>query len=353
MKEIFKLKRLYLLLLYPITAILIIGARLGSTWVEKFFVPFVYKPVSFVIGWTVSLVPFSATELLFVFLIAGAVFYIIKMYKKPLLIVTNLLCAGAVCLFLFEICMGLNYYRAEAKEYLGLEIRESTEDELYDLCVILANDLKGSVSKMQKDSGGVSKLSQNYLQTAKIAKDSYKKLSQKYTFLKSADIRCKPLISSRIFSYFLTTGIYIPYTFESNINVDVPEFTIPATMCHELTHYRGFMRENEANFLGYLACMESENPDFIYSASLMAFGYAFPKLYDQNPDLAKKVSAILKEDIVTDLTAEDNYWEKFRNTKVSDVSDQVYDSYLNANGQTNGTKSYGEMVDLLLAYYRN
>ena len=69
----------------------------------------------------------------------------------------------------------------------------------------------------------------------------------------------------------MTTGIYIPYTFESNINVDVPAFSIPAIMCHELTHFRGFMRENEANFLGYLACMESPRDDFRYSGAMMAF----------------------------------------------------------------------------------
>lgn len=35
------------------------------------------------------------------------------------------------------------------------------------------------------------------------------------------------------------------------------------------------------------------------------------------------------------------------------VSDRVNDAYLKANGQENGLRSYGRMVDLLLAYYRD
>ena len=35
-----------------------------------------------------------------------------------------------------------------------------------------------------------------------------------------------------------------------------------------------------------------------------------------------------------------------------DAKETVNDTYLKANGQTDGVRSYGRMVDLLLAYYR-
>ena len=155
-----------------------------------------------------------------------------------------------------------------------------------------------------------------------------------------------------MFSAVLTTGIYIPYTFESNINVDVPEYTIPATMCHELTHYRGFMREEEANFLGYLAAAGSERADFRYSAAMMAFTYCYPRLRSADKERAVEIARSLCDGAMRDITADDEYWEPFRKTTVSEVSGAVYGGYLGANGQESGLKSYGEMVDLLLALQR-
>ena len=48
----------------------------------------------------------------------------------------------------------------------------------------------------------------------------------------------------------------------------MPYYNIPHTICHELSHLKGFMREDEANFIGYLACIGSDSPDFRYSGYL-------------------------------------------------------------------------------------
>ncbi|WP_276929276.1 DUF3810 family protein, partial [Herbinix luporum] len=46
------------------------------------------------------------------------------------------------------------------------------------------------------------------------------------------------------------------------------------------------------------------------------------------------------------------YWAKYEDTVVSTVSNKINDTYLKANAQSDGVKSYGRMVDLLLAKYR-
>ena len=61
---------------------------------------------------------------------------------------------------------------------------------------------------------------------------------------------------------------------EANVNVDVPRYTIAHTMCHELAHLRGFIREDEANYIAYLACMASGDPELMYSALAEALVYA-------------------------------------------------------------------------------
>ena len=70
----------------------------------------------------------------------------------------------------------------------------------------------------------------------------------------------KPVLFSELMSYADIAGMYFPFTVESNINTDGPFFTIPATMGHEMAHQCGFMREDEANFIGYLACKDASRP---------------------------------------------------------------------------------------------
>ena len=52
-----------------------------------------------------------------------------------------------------------------------------------------------------------------------------------------------------------------------------------------------------------------------------------------------------------DLARDSAFWKQF-DGKVAEVSGQVNDVYLKVNKQEDGVKSYGRMVDLLLARFR-
>ena len=58
------------------------------------------------------------------------------------------------------------------------------------------------------------------------------------------------------------------------------------------------------------------------------------------------------EGLVRDLKQNSEYWKQFQQSTVREVSTSINDAYLKANHQTDGVRSYGRMVDLLLAYYR-
>jgi hypothetical protein len=59
-------------------------------------------------------------------------------------------------------------------------------------------------------------------------------------------------------------------------------------------------------------------------------------------------SGTVLEKVDLDLRANSAYWAKYEDTVVSTVSNKVNDTYLKANAQADGVKSYGRMVDLLL-----
>ena len=138
---------------------------------------------------------------------------------------------------------------------------------------------------------------------------------------------------------------------EANVNIDVPDFTLPFTMCHEQAHLRGFMREDEANFIAYLACMESVDQAIQYSGASMAAMYAMNTLYQADYERFCELYATYSPGVQRDFAAQSRYWAQFEGP-VAEVSDKVNDTYLKANRQTDGVASYGRMVDLLLANYR-
>jgi hypothetical protein len=122
-------------------------------------------------------------------------------------------------------------------------------------------------------------------------------------------------------------------------------------MLHELVHLRGFMREDEANFIAYLASIKSGYDDFCYSGTMTALTYSMNALYSADYDEFVRLYNLYSEDVIKDMEFSRNYWKQF-DTKVSEVADKINDTYLKANNQQDGVRSYGRMVDLLLAYYR-
>lgn len=364
LKRIFQYKRMYLLLGFPIGLVLTFWAMQGPAWVEKVYAKGVHALFENTIGKIVSLFPFSLTEWLIFFAILGAVGYIvfvvISICKKRALwkgivyrAAINILCAASVAYFLFVITMGLCYYRAPASDYIHLDVRKYNVQELREVTFWLAEKANESRAKLSEDENGVSVLmDENFRQTSAHAKECFNKIDDVYKGIGKVTARNKPMVFSKVMSSTMTTGLYFPYTFESNINVDVNDYTIPATMCHELAHVKGFMREDEANFLGFLACTLSDRADFQYSGYMLAFNYALNRLAVEDYNAAAAVAKTVQAGVIRDDTAENEYWKKYRNTVISNTAGEIYETYLESNNQSDGRKSYGKMLDLVIAWYQ-
>ena len=109
------------------------------------------------------------------------------------------------------------------------------------------------------------------------------------------------------------------------------------------------MREDEANFIAYAACLASDDVDFNYSGALTGWIYATNALYKIDPEAYSGIYEQLSGEVLTDLQANNEFWDRYEGT-ISEVANQVNDSYLKANQQTDGVMSYNRMVDLMLAY---
>ena len=358
MKKALHLKRIWLLLLLPVCLALLFFAKRDpdfAQWIATGPYLIYARILSTLTRW----LPFSLMEILIlllcvfvpVFLIVSVV-QLIRKKRGFWKFFLNLFCVLSIVFAMFTFGCGTNYYRYTFAQRSGLELRESTDQELAALCRALAQELNEIRPRLSEDGSGVMSTDLiGYRALADRASRDVSALGAQYPEFESDLGAPKPVLLSRAMSYTNTSGVFSAFTMEANVNTDMPDYLLPATMCHELSHLHGYMREDEANFIAYLACRESESPEFRYSGLMLAFLYSNNALFSSNRDLGRECYSMLCEGVRRDFAANSAYWKQFEG-KVAEVSQKINDAYLKANDQADGTKSYGRMVDLLLALYR-
>lgn len=262
----------------------------------------------------------------------------------------RVLLAASILWFLFVTCSGINYQRTSFTDSAGIEMQEYTLTELKGTCLWLTEMVNEYAAQVQRDEDGVMQLSLTQYAAGQLAAQAMEGLGDTYPLLSGSYPTPKPVTFSGILSVLSLTGVYSPLTIEANYNREMTAYNIPFSMCHELSHLRGFMQEQEANYIAFLACTGSENADFCYSGYMLAWIQCTNALYDASREDWSEVRALLTEEVQIDLTANSAFWNTHEGV-LSEVSDQVNDTYLKANGQSDGVLSYEKVVDLLVSYW--
>jgi len=359
------LGRCILLLLWPVAGITLLLARSSEAFAEQVFAQGLYPLYHRLLSLLPRQLPFSVAECLLCALVPGiliaVVLWCIHMIKGRgrrgrifLRGMGNALCALGLVFFLFIFGCGANYYRTPYAKAAGLEVTPSTPEELYGLCLELAQqagELRESLSNLENETG-VLALPDTTQALGACAAQAMQALGEENPLLSFHYSPPKPVHFSRVMSSFNITGVYFPFTGEANVNVDVPAYSLGATMCHELCHTAGIMREDEANYLAYLACTRHGDDVLAYSGTMLALVYSGNALHRVAPTLYAQVYDCYTEGMLRDFRASSAYWAQFKDTVTSEIGEQMNDTYLKANNQPTGTQSYGAMVDLLLAEYK-
>lgn len=329
----------------------------------QFYSVTVYSLLVGTLGRFSSLFPFSLSEIGLYFLCLLCICYMILHIRQPVVLFSRVLFLCGVLLFLFTVNCGINYYRTPFSYEAGIAAEKSSTDELLALCRYLTNQINSSLPEIDHSGDFLDGLypGQTEVTPAPSARElsilgkdgraAMIRLGQSYPQLDGYYPYPKPLINSRLLSVQQLCGIYSPFTIEANYNREMPYYNIPHTICHELSHLKGFMREDEANFIGYLACIGSDSPDFRYSGYLTGWVYAGNALAKVDPESYYDLYTKLSPQAVRDLDWNNRFWERF-DGPVAEASTQMNDRYLKAHSQEDGVRSYGRMVDLMLAYYK-
>lgn len=318
--------------------------------------PVIMKPISRLTG----MIPLSLWELFIIFMVifipVAIIWLIVRCVKSrsfSLVIgfLANVAMIVSIWFFLTTVLWNLNYERKPFSELSGLDVQPSSVEELYDLCQWLIENTNRLREHVEKDENGIMKVSGGFQSVRDRAQIGYDIASREYPFLQGRYGKPKKVLFSRVMSHTNIIGVYSVLTGEANIDIDIPDMEIPSTVMHEMAHQRGFAREDEANYIAWVACMSHPDADFRYSGSAMALQYAMNALYSVNPDKYFELAKNYSLGYYNDLNNLQAYWKQFQGP-AKKVANQMNDTYLKLNGQEDGVQSYGRMIDLLLAERR-
>jgi hypothetical protein len=352
-KQPFKAKIITIAVLALMIVILMLMAGYPG-FIERYYSQGFYRLICYTFHPVFNLFPFSVGDLFYLFVIAYLVYALIKLIRllfrrewKPagifLLGITIRIQVFLLCFYLF---WGMNYYRPSAAERFNLPDSGYTTADLKYVTTILidsANSCRARVTAadLQQDNKTI-------YQTAIRAVTTLSEHSKGFYTYKP-DI--KPSLLSGLLNYMGTSGYYNPFTSETQMNYQMPIFLKPFVSCHEMSHQMGFGPEDEANFTGFMAGIQSHDRLLRYSAYYLGVQEFMFALRQQDSLARKELRRTISQPVLQDFKTERQYWLSYE-SKLGVLSSLFYDDFLKANNQPQGLDTYNQMVRLVMGWYK-
>lgn len=343
-------RRLAWLLPGPITLILFTIAQAHPTWTDRLYVRHLYPVIQSLMRWT-SLIRIPLAPLLTALVAAGILIgflacFITAITRKTLRPLGRyayfLICAAGLMYAWFMFFWGFQYQRTPIETQLNITVDAREPKALRSLCLELID--QANALKRESETPTAQKIIDEVPEAFESARLTWNLWTDVSISLPKASG------VNRLLSNLMIEGIYSPFTFEPLVNTAIPAADLPFTTCHEVAHSLGFAREEEANFIAYLVCSESSNPYFRYSGVMGALRYAMPALGEADSTAFWQCYDRISDSVRLDMAARDAYWLAMQQSSIAVASQQINDGYLSlAAGQSEGVRSYGRVVDLLLA----
>lgn len=357
------MKNVFILLPFASTGVIAYGLYMASfsnpAFVETFYSRGVYPVFSRLAAATANL-PFSAAEFLtyafFSALVFSVVFIAASAFRPKKERLKSALFRSVVLLVVlssmyayFILGWSVNYAREPLADSLGLNVSPASTGELYSLCENLALRADNLRSQTRENESGVFKMNKSKEEINTQVKYVFAGNAPPFMNL-GGQTNVKGVITPNLLSSINTLGVFIPFTYEPNINMQMPDLYFAASALHEYAHYKGFAREDEANFIAYYVTKNMQDTDFSYSSTMLALNHSLSQLGKKNSDLYASAYDLLSDAVRRDIANDAAYWSAYKESR--EATETMNNNYLKSNNQEDGVQSYGRMVDLLIALNR-
>jgi len=353
-------------------AILVFIGGLSPNGVSRWYTHLFFAETAKGVREVVGAIPFAIGEWVYFILIILLIYNIlqwllkIKDNIKGSFLWKNVLYSWsrrfALLYVLFQLVWGLNYQKNSPAKDFGLEVpSQYTEAQMDSLSLNYIGQLNETRAKL--DSQTPKELTPNELthplfdSVITRAINAYCLAALTYPFLEYTHPNIKRAIYPRLGNKVGYLAFYQPLTTEAIIRGDLPFYTLPFTICHEMAHQLGYASESEANFIAYQVALTSEEPLLKYSMLQQMFTYsqqaqlaliAKRNDFDAWKKIADRNKQLLSPQVIEDRKKIRAFFQERMGERIPGT-EKLYDQFLIWNQQTKGIESYNDVLLWALA----
>lgn len=252
---------------------------------------------------------------------------------------------------------GLNQYASPLAEDIRLTIdSDITTTDLINAATWYRDQANALALQVPRKSDSTLD-APTFQETAENAADGFHHLVyvDNYPVFAGSTIPVKELGWADMYTSMGIAGVTMPLTGEAAVNPNTHAVSLPWTICHEMAHRMCIAPERDANLAAFLACRANSDVIYQYSGYFMAFRYCYNALASISTstaaNAANQIYDGINEQLMADLKDYKAYYNTVQDADSVDFANKVNNSYIQASGDESGTRSYGEVTDLLVSWY--
>ncbi|WP_290696602.1 DUF3810 domain-containing protein [Lacinutrix sp.] len=324
-------------------------------FVDNYYSKGLYPLTSKLFRYTLGWLPFSFGDFIYSFAIIYILRWLIINRKRIINDFKNWLIdvfsALSIVYIAFHLFWAMNYYRLPLHKNLNLKADYTTEE----LITVTKNLIeKSNAIHLKIAKNDTIKVVFSYSKSDVMSKvpEGYLALQKTFPQLEYKGKSIKKSLLSFPLTYMGFSGYLNPLSNEAQINSMIPVFKIPTTASHEVAHQLGYAAENEANFIGFLAATNNEDIYFKYSGYTFGLRHCLHEIYKRNPEQYKVLLQTVNAGILKNYQEVRVFWDSHENP-IEPLFKTTYNTFLEANNQKGGMKSYSYVVALLVNYLQD
>lgn len=328
---------------------------LGDFYTQSIY-PLIATPLSTITGF----IPICVGEIIYALIIGWFIWYPIYTiqsldisWKETL---GNWIEGVAWIYVWFYLAWGLNYSQSNLLVRAHIQPANYSKELLQQFAYEYLDSLNASYTNISQDSNAyhISDLAkQREIATRQQVVDGYYRIEEKKLGIHAPFNNVphvKTMLYTPLYSKFGVSGSMAPFTAEFTISGDLMPTEYASTYAHEYAHLLGVANEGEATFYSYLCCTMSKDKATKYSGYLSIYMYVLRALENEDPKLAKNFLSHTDPRILNDKQASINHWRALYSDLLGRIQHKAFELYLQSNHVDGGTKSYSQVIGLLISY---
>ncbi|MCE2611635.1 DUF3810 domain-containing protein [Flavobacteriaceae bacterium D16] len=322
-------------------------------WVEQYYSQSLFPLISGFFRTLMGWIPFSVGDILYTLLFLLTIRYLYLKWndykRRPAILLRDIAMVLAIAHFTFYFSWGLNYFRIPLHQNLSLE-KTYTEKGLYEVTLQLIEATNSLQEQLTGSDSTAVLFPFSKREVFDMTLAGYEELQKEYPALGYSHPSVKRSLLSTGLSYMGYGGYLNPFTHEAQVNGKIPKFRYPVVTGHEIGHQLGYSAENEVSFIGYLATLKNDNEYFQYSAYAYAMSYCLRDLQLKDKEDWEMLRSQINPGVKANYQEVTAFWKQYENP-LEPVFKSAFNTFLKANKQRKGIKSYNQVVSLVVNYH--